>query len=136
MHLLDTDVMIDVLRGYPPAVAWLRSLSGPAPGLPGFVVMELMAGCPDSKAQNDLLARLAPFRVHWPTSADCDRALATFAAGHLSHGLGLLDALIGECAVGLGASLCTFNARHFGAVPNLRIERPYSRPPAAGGTVP
>ena len=33
MRLLDTDVMVDVLRGYQPAVAWLESLDE-APALP------------------------------------------------------------------------------------------------------
>lgn len=28
MLILDTDVMVDILRGYQPALAWLNSLSG------------------------------------------------------------------------------------------------------------
>ena len=40
MVLLDTDVMIDILRGYPPALAWLRSLDDDVIALPGFVLME------------------------------------------------------------------------------------------------
>jgi predicted nucleic acid-binding protein len=34
MILLDTDVMIDVLRRYPPAVAWLESLGNEEIRLP------------------------------------------------------------------------------------------------------
>ena len=45
----------------------------------------------------------------------------------LSHGLGIIDALIAECAIGLGVPLCTFNVRHFSAVPGLVTERPYAR---------
>jgi hypothetical protein len=37
MILLDTDIMIDVLRKYPPAMAWLASLGSTALMLPGFV---------------------------------------------------------------------------------------------------
>src|SRR5438552_2011010 len=70
---------------------------------------------------------IAPFAIVWPTAADCGRALATFAQGYLRHGLGLLDSVIGECAVGLGAVLCTFNVRHFRAVPGLVTEQPYRR---------
>jgi predicted nucleic acid-binding protein len=45
MRLLDTDVMIDILRDYAPAIEWLSSLQDEeAPGLPGFVVMELVQG--------------------------------------------------------------------------------------------
>ncbi len=39
MILLDSDVMIDLLRGYPPAVAWLETLDEEEElALPGFVV--------------------------------------------------------------------------------------------------
>jgi hypothetical protein len=37
MYLLDTDVLIDVQRNFPAAVAWLSSLIE-TPSVPGFVV--------------------------------------------------------------------------------------------------
>ena len=37
--LLDTDVMVDILRGHPPAVAWLAGLGAMPVGLPGLVAM-------------------------------------------------------------------------------------------------
>ena len=39
MELLDTDVLIDVQRGHPPALACFSALTS-RPGVPGFVVME------------------------------------------------------------------------------------------------
>jgi hypothetical protein len=45
MILLDTDVMIDLLRQYQPAVEWLASLGEEEIVLPGFLVMELIQGC-------------------------------------------------------------------------------------------
>jgi predicted nucleic acid-binding protein len=53
--------------------------------------------------------------------------LADFTAYHLSHGLGLLDALIAACAIGRAATLLTFNAKHYKAVPGLVIAEPYTR---------
>jgi predicted nucleic acid-binding protein len=126
VRLLDTDVMIDVRRRHPPAVAWLRSLTE-RPALPGLVVMELVEGCRDGREVRALMREIASFQICWPSEADQARALATFARAHLSHGLGLLDSLIGESAVGLSATLCTFNVRHFQAVPGLAIEQPYIR---------
>ena len=41
MLLLDSDVLIDVQRGYAPAVTWFSGLSE-LPSVPGFVVMELI----------------------------------------------------------------------------------------------
>jgi hypothetical protein len=36
--------------------------------------------------------------------------------------------LIGECAVGLSATLCTFNVKHYSVIPGLSIEQPYAKP--------
>jgi predicted nucleic acid-binding protein len=126
MDLVDTDVLIDVQRGHPPAVAWFGSLTV-LPLVPGLVAMELIK---DSRNQNEVqqaLKLVAPLRIVWPTEADSNRALNDFATYHLSHGLGLIDALIAACAIGLSARLCTFNTKHYQAVPGLTIGQPYTR---------
>ena len=126
MRLLDTDVLVDVLRGYPPALDWLGSLEE-APALPGLVVMEVLGGCLNKQEMNKIQRYLGLFNVHWPTDSDCNRALGDFARSHLSHNLGVLDALIGETAVGLGATLCTFNDKHFMQIRRLTVEQPYQK---------
>jgi len=45
MILLDTDVMVDLMRGYEPALTWLDSLGAETIGIPGLVAMELLQGC-------------------------------------------------------------------------------------------
>jgi len=40
MILLDTDVMIDVLRGHGPAVNWIKGMQDQEIGLPGLVASE------------------------------------------------------------------------------------------------
>jgi len=45
MVLVDTDIMIDVLRQFPEALAWLASIGAEAIVVPGFVAMELVQGC-------------------------------------------------------------------------------------------
>src|SRR4051794_5614602 len=112
MLLLDTDVLIDVQRGHPPALVWLAGLTE-VPCVPGLVVMELIQDAADSKQVRQALKLVSPLPVVWPTQADCDRALSDFTAYHLSHKLGLLDSLIAACAVGLSADLCTFNLKHY-----------------------
>lgn len=54
MILLDTDIMIDVLRGHDPAVTWLRIMQDQEIGLPGLVAMELMQGCQNVREQKRL----------------------------------------------------------------------------------
>lgn len=119
--------MIDLLRQYPPATQWFSSLRGEIVGLPGFVQFELMAGCENSWAMQQLRKRLRLFPVYWPTQRDYNRAVATFARGYLSHNLGIFDALIGHSALGLNAVLCTFNVRHYRAIEGLTTEQPYER---------
>jgi len=127
MRLLDSDVMIDILREYLPTLRWLRTVSDEEFGLPGIVALQLMEGCRDKRAMQRLQKQLGPYRVYWPTEQDCDRALAAFSRTRLSHRIDLTDVLIGECAVGLGVPLCTFNVRHFRAVAGLTTEQPYER---------
>ena len=126
MLLLDADVLIDVQRGHSPAVRWFASLSVP-PSVPGLVVMELIQDAHNREQVERARRLVGPLPVVWPTWADCDRGLALFEEYHLSHRLGLLDALIGACAVGLGATLCTFNRKHYRVIADLVTERPYSR---------
>ncbi len=125
--LIDTDIMVDVMRQYPPAVSWLVSLGAQAIGIPGLVAMELLQGCRNRQEQQQVERILRPYMRHWPSQGDCERAFDDFAAYHLSHGLGVLDALIAETAVGLGMELATFNAKHYNAVSALQTVEPYSR---------
>lgn len=127
MLLLDTDVMIDILRGYPSAVAWLNALTGQAPALPGFVVLELMEGCRNKMEMKRLLKWITPFHIHWATDSDCNRALLEFSQSRLSHNISIMDVLIAETAIGLNATLCTFNTKHFKAIANLQTVQPYKK---------
>jgi predicted nucleic acid-binding protein len=126
MDLVDTDVLIDIQRGHPPALAWFAGLTE-LPAVPGFVVMELIQSARNAHEVRQALQLVAPLTVVWPTEADCARALSDFATYHLSHGLGLLDAMIAACAVGRSATLYTFNMKHYRVVPGLTAAEPYTR---------
>jgi predicted nucleic acid-binding protein len=122
--LLDTDVLIDFLRAYPPAVAWLTNYSSPI-GVPGLVAMELIQGCHNLPEQQRVERELRRFLIHWPSLTDCQRAYQDFASCWLSNNLGMLDALIGQTAVGLGETLATFNVKHYGLIAGLNTLQPY-----------
>lgn len=108
MYVVDADVMIDIQRGYSPALAWFATLLE-LPSIPGFVVMELIQDAQNKQQVRKVLQLVAPLPVVWPTETDCARALSDFTAYHLSHKVGLIDALIAACAIGRNATLCTFN---------------------------
>lgn len=128
MILLDSDVMIDLLREYPPAVAWFYSLPEEEEiTLPGFVVMELMQGCRNRDEQERLQQAVSPYGIAWPKPEDCDRALKTFAQYRLSHNVGLLDVLIAQTALALEVPLHTFNQKHYRFLDDLQTAQPYFR---------
>ena len=131
MLLLDTDVMIDLQRAYPPAVAWYGALSEQL-ALPGLVVMEMIQLARNKKQVLKALKFVSKFPVIWPTEADCQSALANFSVHHVSHRLGLLDSLIAACATGVSATLCTFNLKHFKVIPQLVTLQPYAKKKPSG----
>jgi len=125
--LVDTDVLVDVLRGYPPATEWLESLKNEEITLSGFVAAELVQGCADREDQRRVNQFLSGYRIIWPQPETCDRALALFSEKHVGHGLGILDALIAQTAVDMDLPLCTFNTKHYSCVQALRTLQPYTR---------
>lgn len=125
MILLDTDVMVDILRGYEPAKKWLKTAQ--EIGIPGLVAMELIQGCQNAREQKQLERSLSAYPLFWPDEDDCNRALAKFSSHHLGDNIGLLDSLIAETAIGVHAELATFNVKHYRVLKGLKIVQPYER---------
>jgi len=65
MILLDSDVMIDILRKYPPAMVWFNTLNEKEEiALPGYVMMELIQGCRNKAEQKRLQRIVDPYGVN------------------------------------------------------------------------
>jgi len=127
MIIVDSDIMIDVLRQSPPAIQWLSSLGDEEIGLPGYVVMELIQGCKNKADLWELEKFIANIEIIWPSSETCNKALKVFTKFNLSHNLGLLDALIGQTAVAMDLPICTFNYKHYKVIPGLVTIQPYQK---------
>lgn len=124
--LLDTDVLIDIERKLPAALAWVASLTTP-PFVSGFAALEISRGATNKAHLRKIRKFLDDFPLLWPTAADMTRAFDKYAVLRLSHNLGLLDSLIAATATGSGDQLVTFNRKHFRAVPGLVTVQPYVR---------
>lgn len=127
MIITDTDIIIDFLRKYPPAIEWLSFLGDEEIALPGYVVMELVQGCTNKKDLRELEIFISAFEVLWPSQETCDRALEMLVKYNLSHNLGLIDALIGQTAVSLDLPIYTFNRKHYDVIPGLVTVQPYQK---------
>ncbi len=95
--------------------------------VPEFVALELMQGCRNRVALDAVERLLQRHQTLWPSEVDLRRSLQRFGGLHLSHGLSAFDALIAETAIGAGATLHTFNVKHYSAVPGLTTIQPYIR---------
>jgi len=125
--LLDTDVLIEILRGTPEAAAWLSAHSDQTIGIPVVVRMEILQGARNKREQQALIRELRRFQVIHLEHGDSERALAWFEAFYLSHSLGIMDCLIASVAVRLGKPLYTFNLKHYRPIRELNAQMPYHR---------
>jgi predicted nucleic acid-binding protein len=123
--LIDTDVLIDYLRGRAEAVTYLEGLQEPIL-VSAVTVAELYAGVREGAERTALEQFLAAFEV-----VPVDQAIAV--KGGLfrrdygkSHATGLADALIAATAESRQATLVTLNGKHFPMLANPRV--PYHKP--------
>ena len=121
---MDTDILVDYLREYPPAVEYLESRRDDLL-TSAVVVAELHAGVREGKERAALNTLLSLFEV---VSIDIELA----ERGGLlrrdfgpKHGTGLADALIAATAQQTGAELATLNVKHFPMVQNVTV--PYKK---------
>jgi predicted nucleic acid-binding protein len=110
--LIDTDVLVDYLRGYPAAVAWLEGLSD-APLLSSITVAELYAGVRDGEERTALDAFMLACEI-LPLDEQIAVKGGLFRRDYgKSHGVGLADALIAASAETHHAILVSLNSKHF-----------------------
>jgi predicted nucleic acid-binding protein len=127
MVLLDTDVLIDCLRGKPAADIWLATILTESFAVPGVVAMELLIGCRNKDDQRQVEKFLHVFPVVWPDASEFARAYDILAVHHRAYGLGIPDCLIAAMVLSRNATLYTFNLKHFRNIPGLDAREPYSR---------
>lgn len=125
--VLDTDVLIEILRGSHDAGIWLQKNGHEVIGLPVFVYMEALMGAESKKEFSDLKNRLAEFVLLETTSEDAVMALAWFEQFRISNGIGILDCFIGAAAKRAGVPLYTFNHKHYGILHGVQVREPYKR---------
>lgn len=122
MYLLDTSVLIDVLRGSRPALDWLEQLDE-VPLCSEVTRVEILRGVrsPERTKTERLIDSL-----RWaPVDETISRRAGELGRRHRrSHrGIGVADLLIAATTLTFGATLATANVRHY---PMFRgLEAPY-----------
>ena len=117
--LIDTDVMVDFLRGNPKAVALVKAHSAHII-LSSIVVAELYSGVRGDKELQTLDALVSLFRII-PVSPELAREGGLFKNKYAkSHGVGLAEAIIAASAKAEHAELKTLNVKHYPMFKGLR----------------
>jgi predicted nucleic acid-binding protein len=121
--LLDTAILVDLIRKYPAAKTWIATQQ--QPGVCSVVWLELLQGAQNKTDQQKALKLLSDFeRVDLLTS-DFDWAIASLLKYGLSHNVGALDCLIASVNYRLGMPLYTRNLKHFTPLLGSLAQSPY-----------
>jgi predicted nucleic acid-binding protein len=122
--LLDTDVLIEYLRGREEAIEYLEGLTSDL-YLSVISVAELFAGVEGDEEERSLKQFLLAFAI-LPVTERVARLGGLYRRGFRpSHGTGLPDAMIAATAEESGAKIVTFNRHRFPMV--SRVSVPYER---------
>ena len=124
---LDTDVLVDCLRGTSAARAWAQEAASEGFQVPGIVAMELVVGCRNQSDLQRCREFLGTFPLVWPDASESARAYELLATYKLSSGLSIPDCLIAAMTLARSVRLYTRNLKHFRIVPGLDVQEPYSR---------
>lgn len=122
--LLDTDVLIDYLRGQPNAVSYIEDRTETLL-VSTITVAELFAGVREGKERTALSAFLSAFESV-PVDASIAERGGLFRRDYgRSHNTGLADALIAATAEQVQARFVTLNRKHFPMLADVDI--PYAK---------
>ena len=121
--LLDTNILVDLIRGYAPATAWIATQQ--QPGISRIVYMEVVQGAPDKNKQRQALKFLQNFVLAEPVQDDFEWATRQLVQFHLAHNVGMVDCLIAASAHRLNMTFFTRNLKHFSPLLGPLVQQPY-----------
>lgn len=126
-YLIDTDVIIDHLRGKKLASDFLKKLKAEGCTIFYSVITkaEIYSGVRSEEEEivADLLKSLTEISIDGEIAEAAGRYKSRF---HASHSLLLPDALIAACAKKVSARLITLNIKHF-PMKDIEIQVPYQK---------
>jgi hypothetical protein len=126
MIFLDSDILIDFMRSFPPCLEWLEKEEETIL-ISGFTCLELYNGCLNKSEIQKLEKIFKKMHIYWPDEETSLKAMNSFKELRISHGIGMFDCLIGHSALKLGLPIYSFNEKHYKKIPDLRVIKPYKK---------
>jgi predicted nucleic acid-binding protein len=121
--LLDTAVLVDLLRSYEPSRDWLAGQ--PRLGIVPIVWLEIIQGAENLRAQKRAVELLRHFERVDLEPADFDWAIGQALRLRLSHSVDVMDCVIAAAARRLDLPLYTRNLKHFEPMLGSLARKPY-----------
>jgi len=126
--LVDSDVLIDVIRGVSAGIQCLDEVSEESEVAISIATqMELIVGCRDKADLRSLDHFLEPFHLLEINNQICQICINLLKTYRLSHGLFMTDALIAATALALDCPFISKNQRDYKFIERLQL-LPYPHP--------
>lgn len=123
--LIDTSVMVDLLRGVNLAMNWIDHIEPKCRFLSFITVAELIAGCRNKDEQKKIERELKEYVLLYLDTQSCKKGVEWYKEFHLSHGVGFLDCLIAASVFKKSIPIATLNDKHFKHFAGISVIRPY-----------
>lgn len=123
--IIETNVIVDLLRYYKPAVGWVQTKTQPTLGIPPIIWMEVVSGGVNKTERLRSARLMEQFEMIYLTQSDLAWAMQTQMQYELSHGVGMMDCLIASVSYRLQIPLYTHNLKHFSPLLGKLAQRPY-----------
>jgi predicted nucleic acid-binding protein len=111
--ILETTVIVDLLRNYPPAETWIQAQTEASLAITPIIWMEVIGGGPTKVKRIQAASLMQRFNMLELNPADMNWAMHQQMAYELSHGVGMMDCLIASVSYRLQIPLYTHNLKHF-----------------------
>lgn len=118
--MIDTDVIIDYLRGKSDAVAYIEGLANPLL-ISVITVAELYSGVREGDERKALGSFVSAFELVAVTNDMAVKGGLFCRDYRKSHNVGLADAIIAATAEAKGATLVTLNDKHFPMLASVHV---------------
>lgn len=121
--LVDTSVVVDILRNYPNAVDWLREQRGL--GISRAAILELIQGARDKRSYRAVIQLVGQFEIVETTIEDLIWTTEQLPVYLYRYGVDAFDCMIAASSRRLGLPLYTRNLKHFVPILGASAVIPY-----------
>ena len=117
MILVDTDLIIDYLRGDEKSISFIENNEI---SITYLTKLELFAGC-SNKSEIKILDENIDFDILSINDKILEKSLKIYKNHHLKDGIGIIDSIISATAIENNIDFCSKNFKHYKNIEKLKL---------------